>query len=315
MTTELVRNRKMLLLFFGIAIEASLHAQVTIGMSEAPSKTALLQLKTQPADNDNVTSTKGGLLLPRVKLVSLNTLQPFIDPTDANYATEKELSTGLLVYNINDDETSDLHAGTYTWNGEEWEDSSANIRTIPPPPSGSGAVKINVNQSKFITLSGTQSYGLLMENQGANINPQYVTGVYPGGTTTGSPFSVITTSVGNNGNNEALLLEATEAGKANFYRMNMQFTMGNNPPAQTRYFDVSIVSVGSGALVYQNSVVVPGGLNTGHVAYFQIFFPTIADASSIGRGYRIIFGADTAASQGLPNNIGVKVVDITRINQ
>lgn len=293
----------------------TVSSQVTIGMGEAPAKLALLQLKDQAADASNVTGTKGGLVLPRVKLVDLNTLQPFMNSAETNYVNEKILSVGMMVYNVNDLPASSISPGVYCWNGQKWEMSTM-PSAFSTPYTGSGAVKINVNQSKFITLSGTQSYGLLMTNQSATINPQYATGVYPGGTATGSPTSVITGTPSTvNGNDRALLMEAPYSGKANFYRMNMQFVMGNTPPAATRYFDVSVVSVGSGALVYQNSVVVPGGLNTGHVAYFQIFFPSIADAASIGVGYRIIFSVDTAASAGLSGQIGVKIVDVSRINQ
>lgn len=302
---------KVTTMILGLIISISSLAQVTIGMGEAPAKAALLQLKDQTADVSNVTSTKGGFLLPRVQLTNRSTLEPFISTTDANYTQEKSLSTGLLVYNVNEVANDSIYPGLYCWDGQKWVASSG-LSNSGSVYTGSGAVKINVNQSDFISLSGTQSYGLLMLNQSITINPQYVTGVYPGGTTFGTPTSIITSATGNNG---ALLLEAPISGKANFYRMNMQFKMGNNPPAATRYFDVSVVSVGSGALVYQNSIVVPGGLATGHIAYFQIFFPSVADAASIGVGYRILFSVDTAASQGLPGNIGVKLVDVTRINQ
>lgn len=313
-TKKTIATRYLLTVLWAI-IGVNTYAQVTIGMGEAPSKTALLQLKTQEADLDNVTSKKGGLLLPRVKLVSLTTLQPFIEPTDTNYTAEKRASTGLLVYNIYESPTGDIKPGVYSWNGTKWEESSSDGSSAPSTPANAGAVKLNMFQSNYITLSGNQSYGLLMQNQGVTINPTYATGLYPGGTTSGSPLSIITSIVGNNGNDEALLLEAPESGKANFYRMNMEFVMGNSPPSQTRIFDVSVISAGSGIRVYQNSVVVPGGLNTGHTAYFQIFFATIADAASLGVGYRIMFGVDTAGSTGLPNNIRVKILDITRISQ
>lgn len=304
---------KLILVISVCMIDTDLFAQVTIGMSEKPAKTALLQLKDQTSDASNVTSKKGGLLLPRVRLVNLKTLEPFMSPSVANYAEEKKLSTGLLVYNVNEQPTDNIHPGVYCWDGEEWKISSA---TAPVPSnndgiSRSGAVKINVNQSKFIALSGTQSYGLLMINQQTKIDPQYVTGTYPSGGTD-SPTSIITSSLGNDG---ALLFEAPSVGKANFYRLNMQYMMGNNPPSETRYFNVSIVSVANGEVIYQNSIVVPGKMNTGQIAYFQVFFPTIADVTSLSRGYRLMFSIDGAASQGLQGNISVKVVDIARINQ
>ncbi len=305
---------KLILVIAVCGIDTALFAQVTIGMGEKPAKAALLQLKDQASDASNVTSKTGGLLLPRVKLVNLKTLEPFMSPTVTNYAEEKKLSTGLLVYNVNEQTADKIYPGVYCWNGEEWKISSATtaVPSSNDGTSGSGAVKINVNQSKCIALSGTQSYGLLMVNQQNTITPHYVTGTYPSGGTSGSPTSIITSSSGNDG---ALLFEAPSVGKANFYRLNMQYVMGNNPPSETKYFNVSVVSVATGEIIYQNSIVVPGKMNTGHVAYFQVFFPTIADATSISKGYRLMFGIDGAASTGLQGNISVKVVDIARINQ
>lgn len=209
-------------------------------------------------------------------------------------------------------------AGYYYFDGDVWRklnDSTSSGGTTSYANSRPGAVKIAMNQSNFLTLNGTQAYGLLMQNSpSTSFNPTYVTGVYPGGTTTGSPNDVVRVVNGSGANNYALL-EAPVNGNGNFYRLNMSFVMGNNPPAATKYFNVRVESIGSGALIYEDSVVVPGGLNTGHEAPFQIFFSTIADNSSINVGYRLVFRVDTAASQGLPGQIGVKIIDIARINQ
>lgn len=80
---------KLTLIFVSLLFSVKVLSQVTVGLSEAPARTALLQLKSQSADASNITSTKGGLLLPRVKLVNLSTLQPFMDPTDPDYNQEK----------------------------------------------------------------------------------------------------------------------------------------------------------------------------------------------------------------------------------
>lgn len=208
-------------------------------------------------------------------------------------------------------------SGYYYFDGDVWKklNDSTNSTNTSFSNSRPGAVKIAMNQSGFITLNGTQAYGLLMQNSPSiSVNPTYVTGVYPGGTSTGSPSDIIKTTPGSGANNYALL-EAPVNGNGNFYRLNMSFVMGNNPPAATRYFNVRIESIGSGALIYEDAIVVPGGLNTGHEAPFQIFFSTIADNASIGVGYRLIFRVDTAASQGLPGQIGVKILDVARINQ
>lgn len=96
-----------------------LCAQVTIGMAEAPCKAGLLQVKDQSADANNVTGKRGGLILSRVTLVDIQTLEPFVDPTDKDYESEKKLSTGLLVYNMTKSEK--LVPGIYYWDGEKWD--------------------------------------------------------------------------------------------------------------------------------------------------------------------------------------------------
>lgn len=113
------------------------QAQVTIGMDELPRKAALLDLKTQQekgtvasvTDDKNVTSTSGGLLLPRVKLVNTQTLEPFIAKDDAEFVNNtnslKEKLAGLMVYNISDDGLS-LYPAVYTWNGASWVTSQVN---------------------------------------------------------------------------------------------------------------------------------------------------------------------------------------------
>jgi hypothetical protein len=103
----------------------SAYAQVTIGTNIAPQKAALLELATQQADADNVTSTKGGLVMPRVKLVSATTLEPFITTTDPDWQNNastkiKEKHTGLVVYNLTVNTT--FSQGLYVWDGAEWRE-------------------------------------------------------------------------------------------------------------------------------------------------------------------------------------------------
>ncbi|MDR2474781.1 MAG: hypothetical protein LBD45_02880 [Bacteroidales bacterium] len=103
----------------------SLSAQVTIGADVEPQKAALLELATQQADGDNVTSTKGGLIIPRVKLVSATTLEPFIATTDPDWTNNattkiKEKHAGLIVYNLTANTT--FSKGLYVWDGAEWRE-------------------------------------------------------------------------------------------------------------------------------------------------------------------------------------------------
>lgn len=122
-----------LLLAYSLLIP-SLHAQVTIGSNIAPTRAALLDLKTQQADvTTNATTTQGGLLLPRVELVSISTLEPFVGLTDEEWtdptkkATLTKSLTGLMVYNITNNGTgSTLYPAVYTWNGATWATSQAN---------------------------------------------------------------------------------------------------------------------------------------------------------------------------------------------
>ncbi|MFV0331846.1 MAG: hypothetical protein ACK5M3_09260 [Dysgonomonas sp.] len=168
---------------------------------------------------------------------------------------------------------------------------------------------IEVNQSKFITLSGKTSWGLLMQNQQTTITPSYIIGVWSPFTTTVS--DILTSTLGDDG---ALLVEKTDIGIPTFWRIGFEFEMGNNPPTQTRYFKVDIVDNDSGSAVFSQAIVVPGGLDTGHTAPFSLFFSTLSDTAANHKGYKIVFGVDTAASAGLPNNISVRVTRILKID-
>jgi uncharacterized protein (TIGR02145 family) len=113
-----------------------LKAQVTIGLDKEPARAALLEIKTkQPpetthsiTDSVNVTSEEGGLLLPRVKLVSTTTLEPFISTGDNDWITDKNSLKAkhavLMVYNLTNDEP--LYPAVYTWDGQKWTTSQAN---------------------------------------------------------------------------------------------------------------------------------------------------------------------------------------------
>jgi hypothetical protein len=114
------------------------NAQATIGSDEAPEKGSLLELKNEKADDPhsttdikNVTSTYGGLGLPRVYLENKNTLMPFI-PADSDWNSDKdnvkEKHTGLTVYNIReslptDPENTRFSEGIYVWDGLQWKET------------------------------------------------------------------------------------------------------------------------------------------------------------------------------------------------
>jgi len=113
----------------------NLSAQGTIGSGEKPVRAALLDLKGQNPDSENITSSTGGLVLPRVKLTGRTTLDPFIDSgtdpewksADVNVVKKlKDDHTGLMVYNLSvsdpgeTDENLIFEQGIYVWNGTQW---------------------------------------------------------------------------------------------------------------------------------------------------------------------------------------------------
>lgn len=105
-----------------------------MGSDNPPVKGAILEIKTQDADSNNVTSTLDGLGLSHVQLVNKTTLEPFIKTTDTEWATgsvqdaTKKSHVGLTVYNLtyNLSSTSitdpDLRfrQGIYVWDGNRW---------------------------------------------------------------------------------------------------------------------------------------------------------------------------------------------------
>lgn len=128
-------TRLLLFLVTGIPVlfgYNSVWGQVSAGTTEKAAKAALIQLKTHEADNNNTTTDKGGLLLPRVKLIDRKTLEPFI-ANDLKFQNNedkvKDLHTGLTVFNlyISAEETIPptdtdkiFHKGIYVWDGTQW---------------------------------------------------------------------------------------------------------------------------------------------------------------------------------------------------
>lgn len=118
----------LLLVAFMNVLPAS--SQVTIGQNEAPEKYATLQIKDKLKDTsgdlDAATAESGGLLLPRVELKKKKELLPFAPESDVNanpqpqeYLDAKKIHTGLMVYNINEDDDEELCIGINQWDGEQ----------------------------------------------------------------------------------------------------------------------------------------------------------------------------------------------------
>lgn len=129
MKIRIIKVAIVILLISPLTIYSGLKAQVTIGTGEPPAKGALLELKDNNPDKDNITSKTGGLVLPRVKLENNKTLEPFIKLNDNEWSTSqinetKRIHTGLMVYNLNTE--NNFQQGIYVWDGNQWMLSGAN---------------------------------------------------------------------------------------------------------------------------------------------------------------------------------------------
>jgi hypothetical protein len=167
----IIRIKKMkriifLLLLFLALGTASMNAQITVGSVEDPAKGALVDIKSQTNRTGGATTNKGGLLLPRVQLQTLNSLQPFIA---AETAADKLEHTGLEVYNITDNAT--FKPGIYFWNGQQWKSLNGPGTAIYLPPFTldwtSGATNKTVNLYTVYTRNFTTTEQSLISNNPA----------------------------------------------------------------------------------------------------------------------------------------------------
>lgn len=108
------------------------QAQVTIGSNNPPAKAAILEIKSQESDVNNVTSNTGGLGLSRVLLENKYNLYPFIKVGDPEWSTTakqeatKKEHVGLMVYNLTSNLATEtrpefrFRRGIYVWDGTQW---------------------------------------------------------------------------------------------------------------------------------------------------------------------------------------------------
>lgn len=93
------------------------YSQVTVGMEEAPSAGALLQIKNKKNTVSGGENATKGLGIPRVKLTGLGNISNDIKGvTDAN----KLEHTGLIVYAVEKFDYPYYCPGLYVWSGEKW---------------------------------------------------------------------------------------------------------------------------------------------------------------------------------------------------
>lgn len=120
------------ILLFSLFVSQSVRAQVTVGIGEVPEKGTLLQLKEKENITDDTKNSYRGLGLPRVTLSKKDQLYPMflLDPDNSSSGANSEYladkagidkrHTGLIVYNLVEDDTEELCIGLNQWDGEEW---------------------------------------------------------------------------------------------------------------------------------------------------------------------------------------------------
>jgi hypothetical protein len=120
MRTKTNKTKLAAMLLMALALSFPVYAQVTIGSGLEPQKGALLDVKSKDAaapGGETTDTNGGGILMPRVELVNINSLEPFIAAGDQDAAT-KANHKGLVVYNLTD--TGGFAAGLYSWDGSQW---------------------------------------------------------------------------------------------------------------------------------------------------------------------------------------------------
>lgn len=138
-----------LLLFLGVIL--NIEAQVVIGsgstaLSIQPQPGALLEIKMQDPDSQNITSTKG-LMIPRVALTAADNLAPcVVGATDA----QKLLHKGLTVYNTTYGGT--LLPAIYSWDGQKWMLLDQSVNPLYNPNS------YIVKPGQFVEIPVSKAY-------------------------------------------------------------------------------------------------------------------------------------------------------------
>jgi hypothetical protein len=127
-----LKTKVIILLLLGAFPVSQLQAQVTIGSQEAPVTGSVLQLKEKVNVTDNGANAYKGFALPRVTLSDKHQLFPMFlqDCTNAasgpnsyytaNKAILDKTHTGLIVYNLVEDDDKELCLGLNQWDGEQW---------------------------------------------------------------------------------------------------------------------------------------------------------------------------------------------------
>lgn len=113
MKTNKLTKLKLTGITMSFIMAISMNGQVTIGSNVKPNSGAILDLKEN--DQEEANSTKG-LNLPRVELVTKNSLAPCLTTVPDNPKAYK----GLVVYNVEPTFDNNKGEGIYIWDGGEW---------------------------------------------------------------------------------------------------------------------------------------------------------------------------------------------------
>lgn len=306
----------------------SLYSQVTVGSEYAPSEGAVLDIKSQLPDGNNVTSLKGGLLLSRVILYNTTSLYPFLDTTTSNYPTEKKLHTGLTVYNIKADATKKLEEGIYQWNGTKWELQAINEGIDSPwyevgagipaknnlkdaylstkvVVGGTGIAKINNGEDAMLTVSGgdasinglTVGLGKGSKSNNTAFGVEALNANISGdrNTTIGFNSSKISTTGSNNTAIGHMALSALSTGGSNT-------VIGNNAG--------NILTTGSNNIIIGNDAQPANGANDNQLNIGNVIFGTTSSSSSSVGRVSIGKNAPSTSNLHIEGNMILKDADV-----
>ncbi|MDR1783793.1 MAG: hypothetical protein LBR13_05995, partial [Dysgonamonadaceae bacterium] len=141
-----------LVAIIGFLFFNNLSAQVTIGSMEDPLQGSLLDFK-QYNTSGSIENANKGVVFPRVSLENCTSLKPL---STANDAGEMQKYTGMVVYNLVEDNTLGLDFGLMSWNGEEWipifNKSGMGVFTVTADPIVTGTL---VKNRTFTTTSNS----------------------------------------------------------------------------------------------------------------------------------------------------------------
>jgi hypothetical protein len=152
MKTKTFKTKLAAMLLMALAFSFPVKAQVTIGSGIEPQRGALLDVKSKDAATPGGETTDqngGGILMPRVELVDINSLEPFIAAGDQD-ADTKANHKGLVVYNLT--ATGGFAAGPYSWDGTKWV-GGADANDIKDY-TGSTSIILDGNAFKRAALEG-----------------------------------------------------------------------------------------------------------------------------------------------------------------